>query len=168
MGPAQGVGQYAHDFVFVEVAPCPCGQLLAYAAPFVCPGLFELASVLLRRFLGGYVREPGHQSPAREWMTGLSICVRKTHRWRRSAAHAMDLGLHGRPGTPRRRTPPRRWRPQRRLFSSLPQPRGAPSTPRGPVQVPSGGVSAHAKGGAPCAPPPGSLAWLGGLAGPSG
>jgi hypothetical protein len=26
----------ARDFIFVEVAPCPCGQSLAYAVPLVC------------------------------------------------------------------------------------------------------------------------------------
>jgi hypothetical protein len=35
-------GQQARDFVFVEVAPCPCGQPLSYAVPLVCCGLFEL------------------------------------------------------------------------------------------------------------------------------
>jgi hypothetical protein len=39
------VGQ-ARDFVFVDVAPCPCGQPLACAVPLVCGGLFELPPLL--------------------------------------------------------------------------------------------------------------------------
>jgi hypothetical protein len=59
LGAGVHVGQ-ARDFVSVEVAPCPCGQPLAYAVPLVCCGLFELPPVPLRRFLGGRVRELGH------------------------------------------------------------------------------------------------------------
>jgi hypothetical protein len=40
-GAGVHVGQ-ARDFVFVEFAPCPCGQPLSYAVPLVCGGLFEL------------------------------------------------------------------------------------------------------------------------------
>jgi hypothetical protein len=59
LGAGVHVGQ-ARDVVFVEVAPCPCGQLLAYAVHLVCYDLFELQPVLLRRFLGGQVSELGH------------------------------------------------------------------------------------------------------------
>jgi hypothetical protein len=34
---------------------------LAYVVPLVCCGLFELPSVLCRRFLGAHVCEPGHK-----------------------------------------------------------------------------------------------------------
>jgi hypothetical protein len=38
VGAGANAGQ-ARDFVFVGVAPCPCGQPLAYAVPLVCCGL---------------------------------------------------------------------------------------------------------------------------------
>jgi hypothetical protein len=58
-GAGVHVGQ-ARDFVFVEVAPCPCGQPLSYAVPLVGGGFFELPPVLLRRILGGHVCELSH------------------------------------------------------------------------------------------------------------
>jgi hypothetical protein len=37
-----------YDFVFVGVAPCPCGQPLSYAVPLMCCGLSGLPFLVLR------------------------------------------------------------------------------------------------------------------------
>jgi hypothetical protein len=155
------VGQ-ARDFVFVEVAPCPCGQPLAYAVCDASGVLWPLWAATrapcfaVSLAVGG---RPCLRTQPLALARGRRGCARRTRQSPRSscrpcAGSGFACGTAW-AGAPPQRIPLRRWRhggaPRRRrrrpALSCFTASAARRSAHVSPSKVPSGGVPAHAEGG---------------------